>query len=54
MLLLHAALSWQLIPVWGEIGPAISIIFAEGVLFICCLLTLAITRAGTLSDRPFA
>ena len=54
MLLLHAALSWQLIPVWDEIGPAISIIFAEGVLFICCLLTLAITRAGTLSDRPFA
>ena len=54
MLLLHAALSWQLIPVWGEIGPALSIIVAESVLFICCLLTLATTRVGTLASRPFA
>ena len=54
MLLLHATLSWQLIPVFGEIGPALSIILAESVLFICCLLTLAMTRVRTLSSLPYA
>ena len=44
MLLLHALLSWQLIPRWGPAGPAISIIVAELLLFACCLLTLTFTR----------
>ncbi|HEX6387537.1 MAG TPA: polysaccharide biosynthesis C-terminal domain-containing protein, partial [Anaerolineae bacterium] len=54
MLLLHAALSWQLIPALGEIGPALSIVVAECVLLICCLLTLATTRPKTGTGHPHA
>lgn len=37
MLLLHAALSWLLIPRLGAAGPAVSMVAAELLLFICCL-----------------
>ena len=47
MLLLHGLLSWQLIPGWGPVGPAVSIIVAEGLLFCCCLLTLTFTKSRT-------
>lgn len=47
MLLLHGVLSWQLIPEWGAIGPAVSIIIAEGLLFFCCALTLTFTKPRT-------
>lgn len=47
MLLLHGVLSWQLIAQWGPIGPAVSIIVAEGLLFFCCLLTLTFTKSRT-------
>lgn len=47
MLLLHGVLSWQLIPQWGAIGPAVSIFIAEGLLFFCCLLTLIFTKSRT-------
>jgi len=43
MLLLHAGLSWLLIPHWGVIGPTIAIIAAETTLLIGCLLTLTLT-----------
>jgi hypothetical protein len=43
MLLLHAGLSWLLIPQWGVTAPAIAIIVAETTLFIGCLLTLSLT-----------
>ena len=43
MLLLHAGLSWLLIPHWGVIGPTIAIIAAETILLIGCLLTLTLT-----------
>lgn len=42
MLLLHAGLSWLLIPQWGTVGPAIAIIAAESALLIGCLLTFII------------
>lgn len=54
MLLLHAAVSWQLIPILGEVGPAVSIIFAESMLCIGCLVILAITNVRALSDHPAA
>lgn len=50
MLLLHTLLSWQLIPRWGPIGPAISIIIAEALLLCCCLLTLTFTRTRVNDD----
>lgn len=40
MLLLHAGLSWLLIPQWGVVAPAIAIIIAETTLFIGCLFVL--------------
>lgn len=54
MLLLHALLSWHLIPRWGAAGPAISIIVAEGMLFGCCVLALTFTspRKGAVHAPP--
>jgi O-antigen/teichoic acid export membrane protein len=46
MLGIHLFVSWQLIPVLGAVGPAISVIVAESLLFVCCLLTLVFTRPG--------
>ena len=40
MLALHAALSWLLIPRFGPVGPALSIILAELLLTILCVFTL--------------
>lgn len=51
MLILHGLLSWQLIPRWGAVGPAISIIVAEAFLFIACLITLVGRRPGKLHKR---
>ncbi|MCB8944410.1 MAG: oligosaccharide flippase family protein [Ardenticatenaceae bacterium] len=42
MLLLHAGLSWLLIPHWGVIAPAFGIIAAETALLLGCLLTLTL------------
>ncbi len=46
MVVLHGLLSWQLIPTMGPAGPAFSVVMAEIVLFVCCLLTLLFTRPG--------
>ncbi|MCI0399304.1 MAG: flippase [Chloroflexi bacterium] len=46
MLFFHLALSWWLIPTQGAAGPALSVVAAEGILFLCCLLTLALTKPG--------
>ncbi|MFW6182564.1 MAG: oligosaccharide flippase family protein [Chloroflexota bacterium] len=43
MLLLHAVLTWQLIPGFGATAPAISVTFAELILLLCCTLTLLLT-----------
>ncbi|MCL4868134.1 MAG: oligosaccharide flippase family protein [Anaerolineae bacterium] len=42
MLLIHAGLTWMLLPRLGAIAPAISMIVAEIFLFITCLGTLRI------------
>lgn len=44
MLAGHALLCWWLIPIYGIIGPAISVILAECLLFLACLLTLRFSR----------
>lgn len=41
MLLLHGAISWLLIPAFGPVGPAISVIIAEATLLLACLCVLA-------------
>ncbi len=46
MVIVHLVVSWQLIPVLGPVGPALSVILAESLLFVCCLLTLVLTRPG--------
>lgn len=51
MLLLHAILSWQLIPRWGVLGPAVSIVTAETVLLCGCLLALALTNPQPASAQ---
>lgn len=43
MLAVHALLCWRLIPIYGITGPAISLILAECLLFIACLLALYFT-----------
>jgi len=40
MLLLHGGLSWYLIPAGGAIAPAASVLAAETLLTMCCLLKL--------------
>lgn len=50
MLLLHAALSWQLIASLGAMAPAISVVVAEFFLLLCCLATLAFSRNPLLSE----
>ncbi len=52
MLLLHAGLSWLLIPHWGVIGPTIAIIAAETTLLIGCLLTLTLTSPPKQAIQP--
>jgi len=60
MLLLHATLSWFLIPRLGAVGPAVSVVAAELLLSICCLgaLHLAapslehVTMPGTPDPDP--
>ena len=49
MLALHAAVSWALIPRLGPVGPAVSIIFAEILLTILCLIAL---RRGRPTTAP--
>lgn len=44
MLLLHTALSWQLIASLGAMAPAISVVVAEFFLFLCCSATLVFIR----------
>jgi O-antigen/teichoic acid export membrane protein len=51
MLTLHAALSWYLIPSAGAAGPAVSIILAESMLLLCCLLTLAVTKPKAIANQ---
>ncbi|MCL4263307.1 MAG: flippase [Anaerolineae bacterium] len=43
ILAVHALLCWQLIPIYGITGPAISLILAECLLFIACLFALYFT-----------
>lgn len=45
MLALHATLSWLLIPRFGPVGPALSIVLAELLLTILCVAALAATPA---------
>ncbi|MBP6788707.1 MAG: flippase [Candidatus Promineofilum sp.] len=45
MLVLHAALSWVLIPRLGPVGPALSIVLAELLLTILCAAALSATAA---------
>lgn len=52
MLAVHALLCWRLIPLYGITGPAISLILAECLLFIACLLTLLFTNPHP--DHPAA
>ena len=55
MLLLHAGLTWQLIPSFGATAPAISVTFAELILLLCCTLTLLLTgprRQTQLASAP--
>jgi len=52
MLGLHAGLSWQLIPRWGAVGPALSMTLAEMVLLCCCLLALALTKPAPVRALP--
>ena len=44
MLLQHVIISWGLIPYWGAVAPAISIILAEVTLLLCCLTVLRFSR----------
>ena len=56
MLLFHAALSWFLIPRLGAAGPALSVVAAELLLFICCLGALHLAAPSlehvTTPDAP--
>jgi len=51
MLVLHATLSWYLIPRLGVVGPAISIVCAELLLMLLCFGALLLTRP-VASPRP--
>ena len=51
MLALHAALSWALIPRLGPVGPALSIILAELLLTVLCVITLWASKP-TASVQP--
>ncbi len=50
MLVLHAGLSWYLIPRLGVVGPAISIILAELLLTVLCALALIAGRLPSSRD----
>ena len=54
MLALHATLSWLLIPRFGPIAPALSMILAEFLLTILCLFALRPGRptAAALVNQP--
>ena len=52
MLVLHATLSWLLIPRFGPVGPALSMIVAELLLTVLCLLTLRAGRPATPTLAP--
>lgn len=57
MLVLHAALSWVLIPRFGPVGPALSTVMAELLLTALCLLTLWASKPvapalAPLDDAP--
>ena len=52
MLALHAVLSWLLIPRFGPVGPALSMIVAELLLTVLCLLTLRAGRSATPTLAP--
>ena len=57
MLVLHAALSWALIPRFGPVGPALSTVMAELLLTALCLLTLWASKPvapalAPLDDAP--
>ncbi len=49
MLVLHAGLSWLLIPGLGATGPALSVLAAEMLLLVCCLG--ALRRAAPHLDQ---
>jgi O-antigen/teichoic acid export membrane protein len=54
MLAIHAVLTWLLIPIFGPVGPAISIIVAEALLFLGCLAAVswpAVQPVGISTDR---
>jgi hypothetical protein len=50
MLILHAGLSWYLIPRLGVVGPALSIILAELLLTTLCALALLAGRSPSSRD----
>ncbi len=49
MLALHATLSWLLIPRFGPVGPALSIVLAELLLTLLCSLTLWASKPTALA-----
>ncbi|MFZ0544296.1 MAG: oligosaccharide flippase family protein [Candidatus Promineifilaceae bacterium] len=51
MLIVHFLLSWLLIPSLREAGPALSIIVAEFLLFVCCLVALRAAPPKTLTVK---
>lgn len=54
MLVLHAGLSWFLIPRLGAVGPALSIILAELLLTTLCAIALFAGRAKSHHDSTAA
>jgi O-antigen/teichoic acid export membrane protein len=52
MLALHATLSWLLIPRFGPVGPALSIILAELLLTILCVFALRSGRTRPTTAVP--
>jgi hypothetical protein len=50
MLLVHAVLSWVLIPRLGAVGPALSVVLAECLLLICCLGALRLAAPAVIDD----
>jgi Na+-driven multidrug efflux pump len=52
MLVSHAILSWLLVPRLGAVGPAVSVVAAEGLLFAgCVFILLRKSVAGQMVPR---
>ena len=51
MLVIHFTLSWLLIPSLREAGAALSIIAAEFLLFVCCLVALRVAPLKIVSSK---